>query len=101
MIQKDQTDAQIKQAELQLKQADLQRKSAKDLTDAQLKEASLEIDAARILSQQKQTAAKIMADAAAEDEKLKVKQIIEGTRLGASLELPMDVAGETEEDMEG
>ena len=93
---------QMQQAELQLKQADLQRKSTKDLADAKLKEASLEIDAARILSQQKQTAAKIMADAAAEDEKLKVKQIIEGTRLGASLELPIDVPeqyieGDTEE----
>ena len=76
---------QMQQAELQLKQGELQRKSTKDQTDAQLRQAQLQLDAARIQSQEKTASAKIMADAAKEDEVLKVKQAIEGAKLGLNL----------------
>ena len=69
---------QMQQAELQLKQAELQRKAAKD-------QATVQLEAARIQSQEKQTTAKILADAAKEDEILKVKQAIEGTKIGANI----------------
>ena len=76
---------QMQQQELQLKQGELQRKSTKDQTDAQLRQAQLQLDAARIQSQEKTASAKIMADAAKEDEVLKVKQAIEGAKLGLNL----------------
>ena len=75
----------MQQAEMQIKQGELQRKAAKDQTDAQLKQAQLELEAARIQSQEKQSSAKILADAAKEDEVLKVKQAIEGAKLGLNL----------------
>ena len=43
------------------------------------------MDAARIQSQEKQTTVKVLADAAKEDEILKVKQAIEGAKLGIGL----------------
>jgi hypothetical protein len=76
---------QIQQQEMQLKEQELQRKATKDQTDAQLKQAQLELEAARIQSQEKQSTAKILADAAKEDEILKVKQAIEGAKLGLDL----------------
>ena len=76
---------QMLQQELQLNQGELQRKATKDQTDAQLKQAQLQLDAARIQSQEKTTSAKILADAAKEDEILKVKQAIEGAKLGIGL----------------
>ena len=76
---------QMQQQEMQIKQGELQRKAAKDQTDAQLKQAQLELEAARIQSQEKQSSAKILADAAKEDEVLKVKQAIEGAKLGLNL----------------
>ena len=69
---------QMRQAELKLKEAELQSKAAKD-------QATVQLEAARIQSQEKQTTAKILADAAKEDEILKVKQAIEGTKIGANL----------------
>ena len=89
---------QMQQAEMQLKQGELQRKAAKDQTDAQIKQAQLQLDAARIQSQEKQTTAKILADAAKEDEELKVKQLIEGAKLGASLSQNMRDDDETSEE---
>ena len=76
---------QMQQQELQLKQGELQRKATKDQTDAQIKQAQLQLDAARIQSQEKQTTVKVLADAAKEDEILKVKQAIEGAKLGIGL----------------
>ena len=76
---------QIQQQEMQLKEQELQRKATKDQTDAQLKQAQLELEAARIQSQEKQSTAKILADAAKEDEVLKVKQAIDGAKLGLDL----------------
>ena len=58
---------QIQQQEMQLKEQELQRKATKDQTDAQLKQAQLELEAARIQSQEKQSTAKILADAAREE----------------------------------
>ena len=68
----------IQQKELQLKEAELNRKTAKD-------QATVELEAARIQSQEKQTAARLLADAAKSDEELQVKQLLEGTKIGASL----------------
>ena len=69
---------QMQQKELQLKEAEIQRKTVKD-------QATVELEAARIQSQEKQTAARLLADAAKSDEELQVKQLLEGTKLGASL----------------
>jgi hypothetical protein len=69
---------QMQQKELQLKEAEIQRKTAKD-------QATVELEAARIQSQEKQTAARLLADAAKSDEELQVKQLLEGTKIGASL----------------
>ncbi len=76
---------QMQQQELQLKEGELQRKATKDQTDAQIKQAQLQLDAARIQSQERQTSVKVLADAAKEDEILKVKQAIEGAKLGIGL----------------
>tara|TARA_X000001388_G_scaffold59588_1_gene44949 strand:+ start:740 stop:3214 length:2475 start_codon:yes stop_codon:yes gene_type:complete len=76
---------QMQQQELQLKEGELQRKATKDQTDAQIKQAQLQLDAARIQSQERQTSVKVLADAAKEDEVLKVKQAIEGAKLGIGL----------------
>tara|TARA_R100001594_G_scaffold3631_2_gene13467 strand:+ start:5506 stop:7971 length:2466 start_codon:yes stop_codon:yes gene_type:complete len=81
---------QMQQQELQLKQGELQRKATKDQTDAQIKQAQLQLDAARIQSQERQTSVKVLADAAKEDEVLKVKQALEGAKLGINLSQNLD-----------
>ena len=89
---------QMQQQVMQLKAQELQRKATKDQTDAQIKQAQLQLDAARIQSQEKQTTAKILADAAKDDEGLKVKQLIEGAKLGTSLSQNMRDDDETSEE---
>ncbi len=73
---------QMQQQELQLKAREQERKEVKDQQDGVLKQQELELDAERIRSQEKQKLAEILAKAAAEDEALNVKQIIEGAKLG-------------------
>ena len=84
---------QMQQREMQIKEGDLQRKATKDQTDAQLKRAELVIDtkaremelaldAERIKSEEKQTLAKILADAHKDEEELNVRQLIEGAKMG-------------------
>ena len=74
---------QMQQAELELKYADLERKSNKDKTDAELKGAQVGLDAARIQSEEKKAMAKLLAEAVKDDEEHRVKQVIEGAKLGA------------------
>ena len=74
---------QMQQAELELKYAELERKSNKDKTDAEIKGAEVGLDAARIQSEEKKAMAKLLAEAVKDDEEQKVKQIIEGAKLGA------------------
>ena len=74
---------QMQQAELELKYADLERKSNKDKTDAEIKGAQVGLDAARIQSDEKKAMAKLLADAVKDDEEHRVKQVIEGAKLGA------------------
>ena len=73
---------QMQQQELQLKAREQERKEVKDQQDGVLKQQELELDAERIRSQEKQKLAEILAKAAAEDEALNVKQIIEGAKIG-------------------
>ena len=73
---------QMQQQELQLKAREQERNEVKDQQDGVLKQQELELDAERIRSQEKQKLAEILAKAAAEDEALNVKQIIEGAKLG-------------------
>ena len=73
---------QMQQQELQLKAREQERKEVKDQQDSALKQQELQLDAERIRSQEKQKLAEILAKAAAEDEALNVKQIIEGAKLG-------------------
>jgi hypothetical protein len=76
---------QMQQAELELKYAELERKSNKDKTDAEIKGAEVGLDAARIRSEEKKAMAKLLAEAVKDDEEQKVKQIIEGAKLGADV----------------
>ena len=76
---------QMRQAELAIKQSEVQRKAAKDATDAEIKGAELGLEAARIKSQEKQAALKILADAVENDEELKVKQLVEAAKLGIDI----------------
>jgi len=79
---------QMQQAELQLKNAELQRKTAKDQLDARIKEAQVQIEAERIDSQERQTAAKILADAENKKEENRVKEVVEGVRLVGKIDIP-------------
>jgi hypothetical protein len=76
---------QMRQAELAIKQAEVQRKAAKDATDAEIKGAELGLEAARIQSQEKQAALKVLADAVENDEELKVKQLVEAAKVGIDI----------------
>ena len=76
---------QMRQAELAIKQSEVQRKAAKDATDAEIKGAELGLEAARIKSQEKQAALKVLADAVENDEELKVKQLVEAAKVGIDI----------------
>ena len=79
---------QMQQAELQLKNAELQRKMAKDQLDARIKEAQVQVESERIDSQERQTAAKILADAENKKEENRVKEVVEGVRLVGKIDVP-------------
>lgn len=66
---------QMQMQELQIKAQDQQRKVQKDQTDAQLKQAQLLIEAERIAAQERQAQASLMTKAVADDEKLKIDQV--------------------------
>ena len=80
----------IQQKELQLKEAELNRKVAKDQVSAQL-------EAARIQSQAKQATDKLLASAVKDDEELRVKQLIEGAKIGSNLGANMPAQEPTDE----
>ena len=84
----------IQQKELQLKEAELNRKVAKDQVSAQL-------EAARIQSQAKQATDKLLASAVKDDEELRVKQLIEGAKIGSNLGANMPAQEPTDEEQTG
>ena len=84
----------IQQKELQLKEAELNRKVAKDQVSAQL-------EAARIQSQAKQATDKLLASAVKDDEELRVKQLIEGAKIGSNLGANMPAQEPADEEQTG
>jgi hypothetical protein len=77
---------QMQQAELQIKSGELERKKQKDQIDAQLKQAQLQIDKERVDNQAQADGLRIGAKSTYDKEKLNADQMALGLKIGLDAE---------------